>query len=119
MPIRGALWASPWPKRWPPYTRAVPWRWPCSRSASEPGETCHHSDRGIQYCSREYLDALAPFHIQVSMTENSDPLENAIAERINSILKQEYLSQQPVYSLREAEQHLEKAVFLYNYKRPI
>ncbi|HEX8349662.1 MAG TPA: integrase core domain-containing protein [Hymenobacter sp.] len=53
------------------------------------------------------------------MTENSDPLENAIAERINSILKQEYLSQQPVYSLREAEQHLEKAVFLYNYKRPI
>jgi transposase InsO family protein len=49
----------------------------------------HHSDRGIQYCSQEYLDTLAPFHIQVSMTENSDPLENAIAERVNGSLKQE------------------------------
>jgi len=78
----------------------------------------HHSDRGIQYCSQEYLNALAPFHIQVSMTENSDPLENAIAERVNGILKQEYLSQQPVHSLGEAERHLEQAVFLYNYKRP-
>ncbi|WP_246399138.1 MULTISPECIES: IS3 family transposase [Hymenobacter] len=78
----------------------------------------HHSDRGIQYCSQEYLDTLAPFRIQVSMTENSDPLENAIAERVNGIIKEEYLSQQPVYSLREAEQHLEQAVFLYNYKRP-
>ncbi|MBB6061477.1 transposase InsO family protein [Hymenobacter luteus] len=77
----------------------------------------HHSDRGIQYCSQEYLEMLAPFHIQVSMTENSDPLENAIAERVNGILKQEYLSQQPVHTLLEAEQHVEQAVFLYNYKR--
>ncbi|WP_243900449.1 IS3 family transposase [Hymenobacter defluvii] len=78
----------------------------------------HHSDRGIQYCSQEYQETLAPFHIQVSMTENSDPLENAIAERVNGILKQEYLSQQPVHTLLEAEQHVEQAVFLYNYKRP-
>lgn len=78
----------------------------------------HHSDRGIQYCSQEYLDVLAPFHIQVSMTENSDPLENAIAERVNGILKQEYLSHHPVCSLLEAERQVEQAVFLYNYKRP-
>jgi transposase InsO family protein len=78
----------------------------------------HHSDRGIQYCSQEYLDTMAPFHIQVSMTENSDPLENAIAERVNGILKQEYLTHQPVYSLAQAQQVVEKAVFLYNHKRP-
>lgn len=51
------------------------------------------------------------------MTENSDPLENPVAERINGILKQKYLSHQPVRSLDEAQQHLERAVFLYNYKR--
>jgi putative transposase len=52
----------------------------------------HHSDRGIQYCSQEYLAPLGAWHVQVSMTENSDPLENPVAERINGILKQEYLS---------------------------
>lgn len=51
------------------------------------------------------------------MTKNSDPLENPVAECISSILKQEYLSHQPVRSLDEAQQHLERAVFLYNYKR--
>ena len=58
--------------------------------------------------------------MQVSMTKNSDPLENLVAERINGILKQEYLihSHQTVRSLDEAQQHLERAVFLYNYKRP-
>ncbi|WP_157887191.1 IS3 family transposase [Hymenobacter sp. PAMC 26628] len=78
----------------------------------------HHSDRGIQSCSQEYLAPLAAWHVQVSMTERSDPLENPVAERINGILKQEYLSHQPVRSLDEAQQHLERAVFLYNYKRP-
>jgi transposase InsO family protein len=78
----------------------------------------HHSDRGIQYCSQEYLALLQAWGVQVSMTERSDPLENPVAERINGILKQEYLSHQPVRSLTEAQQVLEKAVFLYNYKRP-
>lgn len=67
----------------------------------------HHSDRGIQYCSQEYLAPLAAWHVQVSMTENADPLENPVAERINGILKQEYLSHQAVRSLDEAQQHLE------------
>jgi len=73
----------------------------------------HHSDRG-----KQYLAPLAAWHVQVSMTENSDPLENRVAERINGILKQEYLSHQPVRSLDEAQLHLERAVFLCNYKRP-
>lgn len=78
----------------------------------------HHSDRGIQYCCSEYIQAVDRYHIRISMTENSDPLENSIAERVNGILKQEYLSHQPVRTILEAADLLEKAVFLYNYKRP-
>lgn len=54
----------------------------------------HHSDRGIQYCSNEYTDLLNNHGISISMTENSDPLENAIAERVNGILKDEYLNEE-------------------------
>jgi transposase InsO family protein len=78
----------------------------------------HHSDRGIQYCSREYIQVLEAYAIKISMTENGDPLENPIAERVNGILKQEYLQHQQVYSLIQAQRVLEQAVFLYNYKRP-
>jgi transposase InsO family protein len=52
------------------------------------------------------------------MTETSDPLENPIAERVNGIIKNEYLAHRGVYSLAQAELVLEQAVFLYNYKRP-
>src|SRR5690606_16829315 len=51
----------------------------------------HHSDRGVQYCSDEYQEYLKKYKITCSMTENSDPYENAIAERINGILKQEFM----------------------------
>ncbi|WP_394355995.1 integrase core domain-containing protein [Spirosoma profusum] len=54
----------------------------------------------------------------MSMTETGDPLENAIAERVNGIIKNEYLAHRSVYSLAQAELVLEQAVFLYNYKRP-
>lgn len=50
----------------------------------------HHSDRGVQYCSDEYQKYLKKHKITCSMTENSDPYENVIAERINGILKQEF-----------------------------
>ena len=78
----------------------------------------HHSDRGIQYCSAIYTTLLDAYHVQISMTETSDPLENPIAERINGIIKNEYLAHRGVYSLAQAELVLEQAVFLYNYKRP-
>jgi transposase InsO family protein len=51
----------------------------------------HHSDRGVQYCSYDYVKLLQDNNIIISMTENGDPLENAVAERINGIMKQEYL----------------------------
>ena len=50
----------------------------------------HHSDRGIQYCANDYQKLLGKSNIKCSMTQNSDPYENAVAERINGILKQEF-----------------------------
>ncbi|MFT7154479.1 MAG: putative transposase [Alteromonas macleodii] len=50
----------------------------------------HHSDRGLQYCSKLYTDYLNKNRITISMTENGDPYENAIAERMNGILKDEF-----------------------------
>ena len=78
----------------------------------------HHSDRGIQYCSKEYVDLLIANNIQISMTENGDPLENAIAERINGIIKEEYLVDYTVKTINEAKEVLYFVVDLYNKERP-
>jgi putative transposase len=78
----------------------------------------HHSDRGVQYCSHDYVKLLQDCHIQISMTENGDPLENAIAERLNGILKDEYLTDSPVKSINDARIVLARAVQLYNEDRP-
>lgn len=78
----------------------------------------HHSDRGIQYCSQEYVKLLQDNAIQISMTENGDPLENAIAERVNGILKDEYLDCYQVKNIEEAKKLLEEVVALYNEERP-
>ena len=78
----------------------------------------HHSDRGVQYCSHKYVDLLQLHSIQISMTENGDPLENAVAERLNGIIKQEYLDLHPLDTVDQACSSLERAVSLYNQKRP-
>ncbi|MEI7942948.1 MAG: IS3 family transposase [Candidatus Riflemargulisbacteria bacterium] len=78
----------------------------------------HHSDRGIQYCSHEYVKILQDYQIKISMTENGDPLENAIAERINGIIKEEYLYNHDVSNFKEAKKLLDISVKLYNEERP-
>lgn len=78
----------------------------------------HHSDRGIQYCSHAYVKLLQGNNIQISMTENGDPRENAIAERINGIIKGEYLETYQVYSVKQASELLDAVVELYNSDRP-
>jgi putative transposase len=78
----------------------------------------HHSDRGVQYCSDIYVKLLQDNNIQISMTENGDPLENAVAERINGILKGEYLKHYTINTVEEATMYLNKAVKLYNEDRP-
>ncbi len=78
----------------------------------------HHSDRGLQYCSDIYVKLLQENNIQISMTENGDPLENAVAERINGILKNEYLKHQKINNINQAREQLVLAVKLYNEHRP-
>jgi hypothetical protein len=78
----------------------------------------HHSDRGIQYCSNEYVQMLSQYNIQISMTENGDPRENAIAERVNGILKEEYLYDYAVQNLSQAKLVLNFVIELYNVERP-
>lgn len=78
----------------------------------------HHSDRGIQYCCSEYISLLKQNTIQISMTENGDPLENPIAERVNGIIKQEYLSHYQINSQYQAMQLLESIIKTYNEQRP-
>jgi len=87
------------------------------KSCADCTNLIHHSDRGIQYCSHAYVDLLKDQHIQISMTENGDPLENAIAERVNGILKEELLQQQYA-DLKTARQQVAKAITVYNTLRP-
>ena len=78
----------------------------------------HHSDRGVQYCSQKYVNLLEENNIQISMTENGDPLENALAERVNGILKEEYLYNYIVENFNEAKELLDAIIKLYNNERP-
>lgn len=78
----------------------------------------HHSDRGVQYCHHKYVKLLQDNKINISMTENGDPLENAIAERVNGIIKEEYLQDYTVKNIKEARQVLSFVVKLYNEERP-
>jgi|SRR5690606_17533823 len=78
----------------------------------------HHSDRGLQYCSSEYQNELSRHKIKPSMTQNSDPYENAVAERINGILKQEFNIDKYGKDLPVMKQIIKETVAIYNEKRP-
>jgi putative transposase len=77
----------------------------------------HHSDRGVQYCCFGYVEILKEKGIEISMTQNGDPKENALAERVNGILKVELLEE--CYSdFKTADHAIAKAVSIYNHFRP-
>lgn len=78
----------------------------------------HHSDRGVQYCSDAYVNILRQHNIAISMTENGDPLENPLAERVNGIIKCEYLDSYEVNSFMDAKNLLDQVICLYNEERP-
>ncbi len=78
----------------------------------------HHSDRGIQYCSDEYQYTLNKYKTKCSMTQNSDPYENAVAERVNGILKQEFVIDQLHLDLVLMKQVVKESVTIYNQIRP-
>lgn len=76
----------------------------------------HHSDRGMQYCSNEYVKLLQLHHALISMTQNGDPYENAMAERVNGILKTELIAE-TYLDVKEAMQHISRCITIYNYRR--
>jgi putative transposase len=78
----------------------------------------HHSDRGVQYCCSDYVNLLQDNHIAISMTENGDPLENAIAERVNGIIKEEFLNHYSLKNQSEVMEVLNQSVSIYNTQRP-
>ena len=78
----------------------------------------HHSDRGSQYCCHLYVNRLREANLPVSMTEENHCYENAIAERVNGILKDEYNLYSVFMSKRQARKAISQAIDLYNTKRP-
>lgn len=77
----------------------------------------HHSDRGLQYCSTQYQQILNKHNITPSMTDGYDCYQNALAERINGILKEEFLIVKPS-NIHQARKMIDQAVKLYNERRP-
>ncbi len=77
----------------------------------------HHSDRGVQYCSNEYVNELKKHNIKISMTEENHCYENAIAERVNGILKDEFFIDQTFSDIKHAQKAIKNAIKLYNSQR--
>jgi putative transposase len=78
----------------------------------------HHSDQGFQYCSAEYVNLLKEHSIQISMSDRGHPLQNAIAERINGILKHEYLFPYGLKDRQMVVSSLPAIIDVYNNERP-
>jgi putative transposase len=87
-----------------------------NRSSTAP--LIHHSDRGVQYCSFDYVMLLKQSQISISMTENGEAHENPIAERINGILKTEFKLNQIFKSRTQALLAVKCSIEAYNYLRP-
>jgi transposase InsO family protein len=81
------------------------------------GKLIHHTDRGLQYCSQEYIQLEIINSIEISMTENGDPYENALAERMNRTIKEEFCLYQ-LKDIKQLKQAIKQAVYLYNNYRP-
>ena len=78
----------------------------------------HHSDRGTQYASSDYINVLSGSHITPSMTENGNPKDNAMAERINNTVKNELLHGKTYASIRQVTKAVRDSVAFYNIERP-
>jgi len=80
----------------------------------------HHSDRGIQYCCHKYVKILDGLDVNISMTENSDPRENAIAERVNGILKIEFTEGRKLEfsTFKQGQKKIKEIIQFYNEQRP-
>jgi putative transposase len=84
------------------------------KQIKNPTSLIHHSDRGIQYCCHAFTNTLKKHNIAISMAEAGNPYENAIAERINGILKQEFSLDATFTDLTQARAAVSQAIELYN-----
>jgi len=80
-------------------------------------EVIHHSDRGIQYCCPDYSGFAEKMHFKLSTTQQYDPYENAVAERINETLKYEYGLNKQAPDLQTLKKMVKQAVAIYNNER--
>jgi putative transposase len=80
--------------------------------------TIHHSDRGLQYCSKEYASLINQNCMRLSMTQDSDPYENALAERMNRTIKEEFGMNRPLKCKSDVIKLVQESVSLYNNYRP-
>ena len=81
--------------------------------------TIHHSDRGVQYACDAYIGTLTAHHIRVSMTESYNPTDNAVAERMNGILKTEWIYGMSLFKDEEhAREQIAETIAFYNNERP-
>ena len=80
-------------------------------------ETIHHSDTGIQYCSNQYLNELKKNNMLISMTEENHCYENAVAERVNGILKGEFYLDECFTNIEHGRRAVKNAIKIYNHKR--
>lgn len=78
----------------------------------------HHSDRGIQYASKEYIRKLKDTHARISMTQTGDPLHNALAERMNNTVKNGWLYECEAMNFEQAKDMVDRAIYSYNWMRP-
>lgn len=78
----------------------------------------HHSDRGLQYCSKEYVGIAIDHSINMSMTENGDPYENALAERMNRTIKEEFLLDEIKAHSADTIKMVKESINIYNTQRP-
>jgi len=87
------------------------------KKLKDPQGTIHHSDRGLQYCCEKYTSLLERNNMGISMTEEDHVYENSLAERVNGILKQEFLLGERIPSLKIAKKMVEEAIYIYNHER--
>ncbi|MEJ0055797.1 MAG: IS3 family transposase [Bacteroidota bacterium] len=88
------------------------------QTASDLSQLTHHSDRGIQYCSNQYTDKLKEMGIQISMAAKGNCYENALAERVNGILKNEFNLDYTFKTKALAMKAVRQSIYIYNERRP-
>jgi transposase InsO family protein len=87
------------------------------RQIKDPSRLIHHSDRGVQYCCKDYIGLLKKHGVQISMTEQDHVYENALAERLNGILKDEFCLGDTLQSKDLAKELVRESVKIYNQQR--